>query len=85
MNKIQEEHLKPLVTVYPACGKHNEVLSEICLNATLKHMKGLLEYAAINYRPIAQGNELCYWFKFFSQDKRQYTTEQLIEEYIKQL
>ena len=74
MNKIQLEH-------------HNEEnsisdFSKDHLAITLKHMGKFSEWLAINYRPIAICGEFQYWLKYFSQDTTQYTTEQLIQEYI---
>ena len=76
MNKIQEEHAKfqyDEISVKEA-SSHESV--------TLKHMKCFSEWIVCNYHTYDFGVN---WFKHYENDEQNFTTEQLISEYIKQL
>jgi len=78
MNKIQEEHyaVKYALNKLGTSNEHTEV--------TIKHMKGFAEWLIWKpYKMIRRG-EWMNMDKSIGEDNY-YTTEQLIEEYIKQL
>lgn len=82
MNKIEQDLFKSIQSSYANGGGDDEQAAERCLSVTLKYIKGLIEYAAIKgYVAIIGSNGV----HFTNNSGKYFSTETLINKYIKQL
>jgi len=80
MNKIQEEHWEEIPMSYNMDEKLNNHF-----DITIKHMKGFAEWTYRRYIQIPSNKWRISDINIPERHDIDYTTEQLIEEYIKQL